>query len=130
MTSRHVFGVTVSLARRPLSKHEWRALCVALGTWPGIREAAESHVPAVTRRLAQAVARVEGLRTLLAGERMPTVQASLFDRRALEAADHHRARVARIDDNLRRMQHALKDHSRARVEMDVLAVLPLGGPER
>jgi superfamily II DNA or RNA helicase len=130
MTSRHVFGVTVSLARRPLSKHEWRALCVALGTWPGIREAAEPHLPAVTRRLAQAVARVEGLRTLLAGERMPTVQASLFDRRALEAADHHRARIARIDDNLRRVQHALRDHSRARVEMDVLAVLPLGGPER
>jgi hypothetical protein len=41
-------------------------------------------------------------------------------------AEHQRTRLARIDRRLRRTQQALEGQAAARVELDVLAVIPLG----
>lgn len=123
--SRAPVAVEVTLARTPRDRRAWGRLCRQLTRDPRVRAAALTANGDDRERWDKAGDRVAALHHRIAG-RAVAVQPSLFDTRAVdEATDHRRARQ-RAADRLRRLHTWIDaDAGPGRVELRVVAVVPL-----
>lgn len=125
LDARTLAAVEVTLARRPASRREWHRLCRFLAVHPPVRAAAASPTPDGTPPIGIA-ARLEALIGAAVSHEPRRVQASLFDRRAIQHSSLGRDAAERLIEHLH--HKAGRFHagaSAASVVTRLLAVLPL-----
>jgi superfamily II DNA or RNA helicase len=125
LDARTLAAVEVTLACQPASRREWRRLCRFLAVHPPVRAAAASLTPDGTPPHGVA-ARLEALIDAAVSHEPRRVQASLFDRRAIQHSSPGRDAADRLLEHLR--HKAGRFHSgppSASVVARMLAVLPL-----
>ncbi|MEZ5283765.1 MAG: helicase-related protein [Vicinamibacterales bacterium] len=121
-------GVRVTLTRRPRSRRQWRALCLALMSSPAVlgaaARAARDRNPHA--RWTELLTRLAQLRRRVDDTPGPALQPSLFDRRAEREAEdtaRHRASVA---GRLAWLEHRLDGDALApRVHARAIVALPM-----
>jgi hypothetical protein len=127
LLSSQVVGIDVTLTAPPPNRRAWRSVCRRLVDDPRVREAAIA-VPGNVHedRWATLRTRLAQLRALRHAERGPATQPSLFDRRALRAAEGRKNVRARWDEWQARLEGRVQPpHEPPLVATRVLAILPL-----
>ncbi|MCC7032796.1 MAG: DEAD/DEAH box helicase [Acidobacteria bacterium] len=123
-----VVAIEVALARAPAHRREWRDACRAAARDSRVRAAALAAVPAAPvgadAPWRDVVARLRAIRGQLDATPPATVQASLFDRRAVRDALAREAVTARLHAHLERKARDLAAPGGVR-DARVLALIPL-----
>jgi hypothetical protein len=123
----HVVALQVELQRRCDDKRTWARMCRSIARDPRISDAAiaTSRAMASCADWSPVIARLHAITWTRAGASQPGVQASLFDRRAVRAAEAREAVLAKLAAHAARQSRWLIGPSDdERLEAHVVALLP------
>jgi superfamily II DNA or RNA helicase len=123
----HVVALRVELQRRCDDKRTWARMCRSIARDPRISDAAitTSRAMASCANWSPVIARRDAIARTRAGAPQPGVQASLFDRRAVRAAEAREAVLAKLAAHAaRQSQWLLGPSDEERLEAHVVALLP------
>jgi hypothetical protein len=125
-------AVEVTLHARPRHRREWRQICRSIATDRRVRDAAVAGASRPPRQPWAALEiRLRALSQARRSRKAPSVQPSLFDRRALREAEHDEAVRRRWDEWQARLEARCRSRGEAAtIATRVVAVLPLGEAPR
>jgi hypothetical protein len=124
--SSQIVAVDVTLTAAPQNRRQWRSVCRRLVDDPRVRDAALAVPCDVAQdRWAALRTRLGRLRTIRHAERSPATQASLFDRRAVRAAESLESVRAHWDEWQSRLEARVQPFPETpTIVTRVLAILP------
>ena len=120
-------ALRVALKCRCADKRTWARMCRSIARDPRISDAAvtAARATASCANWAPVVARLQAIGRARADLRRPGVQASLFDRRSVRAAEAREAVLAKLAAHAERQSRWLLGGDEQRLETHAVVLLPI-----